>query len=381
MLVAGIALRNIGFINISGGYIMVAAVLRQAALVIILIRAGLELDPAALRKLKGMVFRLAVVPSVVEIASIAVLTRYLLDFPWIWGFLLGSVLAAVSPAVVIPCLFSLAARGYGTDKGIPTLIVAAASFDDIIAISVFGILISIIFSTGSLTVQIIRGPAGLVLGMVFGILWGLMARHIPAHSDPWVIGSRTILIGGGGLMAVLGSQAISFDGAGPLGCIVAAFVASCGWRSQGWGEEHNPVAENFALIWTFFQPILFSLIGTEINIFVLEGHTVGLGLVCLMLALLIKMLLSIMAAMGGGFSWKEKLFVSMAWFPKATVQAALGPIALDLARNLDAKDSIVLADKVLMVAVLAIMITAPLGAIVITLFGPRLLNKTLTSLP
>nr|CAD7416253.1 unnamed protein product [Timema poppensis] len=100
-----------------------------------------------------------------------------------------------------------------------------------------------------------------------------------------------------------------------------------------------------------------------------------------MLALLIKMLLSIMAAMGGGFSWKEKLFVSMAWFPKATVQAALGPIALDLARNLDAKDSIVLADKVLMVAVLAIMITAPLGAIVITLFGPRLLNKTPTSLP
>nr|CAD7429438.1 unnamed protein product [Timema monikensis] len=199
--------------------------------------------------------------------------------------------------------------------------------------------------------------------------------------QPWVVGSRTILIGGGGLMAVLGSEAISFDGAGPLGCIVAAFVASCGWRNQGWSEEHNPVAENFALIWTFFQPILFSLIGTEINIFVLEVHTVGLGLVCLMLALLVKMLLSIMAAMGGGFSWKEKLFVSMAWFPKATVQAALGPIALDLARNLDAKDNIVLADKVLIVAVLAIMITAPLGAIVITLFGPRLLNKTPTSLP
>nr|CAD7451325.1 unnamed protein product [Timema bartmani] len=94
-----------------------------------------------------------------------------------------------------------------------------------------------------------------------------------------------------------------------------------------------------------------------------------------------KMLLSIMAAMGGGLSWKEKLFVSMAWFPKATVQAALGPIALDLARNLDAKDSFVFADKVLIVAVLAIVITAPLGALVITLFGPRLLNKTPTSLP
>nr|CAD7429437.1 unnamed protein product [Timema monikensis] len=283
---------------------------QQVALVIILIRAGLELDPAALRKLKGMVFRLAVVPSVVEIASIAVLTHYLLNFPWIWGFLLGSVLAAVSPAVVIPCLFSLAARGYGTDKGIPTLIVAAASFDDIIAISVFGILISIIFSTGeqtltatlrlkptletvcnsrvcvpgSLTVQIIRGPAGLILGLVFGILWAV-GRWLQNHFDR---GRRAD--------GRIGVRGYKFRRRWALG------VYRGGLRSQLWLEEpgvergacqllflaKNPVAENFALIWTFFQPILFSLIGTEINIFVLEVHTVGLGLVCLMLALLVR---------------------------------------------------------------------------------------------
>lgn len=95
-----------------------------------------------------MIIRLAAIPSLVEGTFTAVLTHYLLGLPWIWGILLGSILAAVSPAVVIPCLFSLQERGYGTQKGIPTLIVAAASFDDILAISVFGVVLGIVFSTG-----------------------------------------------------------------------------------------------------------------------------------------------------------------------------------------------------------------------------------------
>jgi len=97
-----------------------------------------------------MICRLAVVPSLVEGFFTTIMSHYLLGLPWLWGILLGAILAAVSPAVVIPCLFSLQERGYGKDKGIPTLIVAAASFDDVLAISVFGVILGIVFSTGRL---------------------------------------------------------------------------------------------------------------------------------------------------------------------------------------------------------------------------------------
>ncbi|XP_063231962.1 sodium/hydrogen exchanger 9B2-like isoform X2 [Bacillus rossius redtenbacheri] len=375
MIAVGVALRNSGFLQLQGSYAHLAAVLRKVALVVILTRAGLGLDPAALRRLSGMVVRLAVIPSLAEIAVIGVLSHFLLDLPWLWGFMLGGVLAAVSPAVVIPCLFHLAARGYGVDKGVPTLIVAAASFDDIIAIAVFGVMVSVIFSTGSLTMQIIRGPAGLVMGLAFGVLWGVMARYVPSERASWLVGSRTVLLACGGLLAVLGAEAVGFDGAGPLGCITAAFVSCGGWRAGGWSDDHNPVGDNFSLLWQFLQPVLFSLIGTEIDLFVLEGRTVGLGLACLLIALLAKLLLSLASAMGGNLNWKEKLFVSIAWFPKATVQAALGPVALDMARAAQSPESVAHADKVLVVAVLAILLTAPLGAVLITLLGPRLLSR------
>lgn len=148
MLLMGILLRNVGFVHISGVYMEVTASLREMALCIILTRAGLGLDPKAIKSLSLVILRLASVPAFIEGAFTMILTHYLLDLPWIWGILLGSVLAAVSPAVVIPCLFSLQERGYGVDKGIPTLVVAAASLDDIFAISVFGVVLSMIFSNG-----------------------------------------------------------------------------------------------------------------------------------------------------------------------------------------------------------------------------------------
>lgn len=150
MLLMGIFLRNIGFIHLSGTYLEVTASLREIALCVILTRAGLGLDPKAMKSLSFVILRLATIPAFTEGAFTMLLTHYLLGLPWMWGILLGSVLAAVSPAVVIPCLFSLQERGYGKDKGVPTLVVAAASLDDIVAISAFGVVLSMIFATGKL---------------------------------------------------------------------------------------------------------------------------------------------------------------------------------------------------------------------------------------
>ena len=121
----------------------ISRTLRLICLTVILLMAGLELDPAALMKLSGMVVRATFIPCFVEAVVVAVLSKYLLGFPWTVGFMLGFVLAAVSPAVIIPCLMSLSNHGYGVKKGIPTLVIAACSADDVVAISGFGIFLGI----------------------------------------------------------------------------------------------------------------------------------------------------------------------------------------------------------------------------------------------
>ncbi|XP_069677232.1 sodium/hydrogen exchanger 9B2-like isoform X3 [Periplaneta americana] len=379
MLLVGILLRNVGFLQLSDHFVPVAANLRKVALVVILIRAGLGLDPAALKRLSWVVLRLSLVPSVVEATVVAFMAHGLLGLPLLWGFLLGCVLAAVSPAVVIPCLCNLQDKGYGKRKGIPTLVMAAASIDDINAISAFGIVLGIIFSQGSQTMQILQGPLGLLIGLLLGVAAGLFLRYIPDKKDSQVVVLRTILLGSMGLLLVFGVDALGYTGAGPLGCIVAAFVASHGWTAQDSDGSQNSVSSGFVTLWVVFQPVLFGLIGTEINLSVLEAETVGLGIACLSLSLVMRMVSSAATVAGVGLNWKEKLFVAIAWFPKATVQAAIGPLALDAARG--QPEAVEYASIVLTISVLAILITAPIGAVLITTLGPRLLQRERLDLP
>ncbi|KAL0274311.1 UNVERIFIED_CONTAM: hypothetical protein PYX00_006765 [Menopon gallinae] len=377
MLIVGLVLRNTGFVQFTGKFNRVAAILRHMALFIILTRAGLGLDPKALKSLSFIIMRLAFCPALVEGFTTMFFTHYFLDLPWMWGGVLGAILAAVSPAVVIPCLFALQEKGYGTDKGIPTLVIAAASLDDILSISIYGVMISMIFSPGSdLIMQAVRGPLGVLFGIIFGIVWGVILHYVPHKDHRKLILFRALLLAGGGLMVMYGSDKIGYPGAGPLGCIIAPLVASLGWKHDGWTHGTNPVAKVYSSIWVVFQPILFGLIGAEVDATVLEGRTVCYGVLSLALSLLARIVLSVVIAYGGGLNWKEKIFVAWAWFPKATVQAALGPIPLDKARENGNDEELAHAQKILILAVLAILITAPLGAVLITILGPKLLTRT-----
>ncbi|PSN30829.1 hypothetical protein C0J52_17334 [Blattella germanica] len=236
MLLMGILLRNVGFVELTGKWLSLAGNLRKVALVVILIRAGLGLDPSALKRLSWVVLRLSIFPSVVEVLFVAIMMHFLLDFPWLWGLLMGTVLAAVSPAVVIPCSVHLQDKGYGRKKGIPTLIIAAASVDDINAISAFGVLLGIIFSTGNQTMQLLQGPLGLVIGLISGSIMGFFLQYVPQKNDEYVVTLRTLLLACGSLLLMFGIDALGYKGAGPLGCMVAGFVACHGWRAQGWNE-------------------------------------------------------------------------------------------------------------------------------------------------
>ncbi|KAJ4436481.1 hypothetical protein ANN_16512 [Periplaneta americana] len=376
MLMVGILFQNVGLVHIEGEYNEVVVVLRKIALVIILTRAGLDLDPAALKRLRITVPKLGLVPWVVECVVMAIMTYYLLGLPWIWGFLLGSVIAAVSPAVVVSCLFRLRQKGYGVAKGIPTLIIAVSGIDDATSVAVFGIIHSIMFTSETLLFQIIQGPLSIIGGIGFGVLWGILLKYVPEKQDPFVVPLRILMLFGGGLIAVLGSESIGYGGAGPLGCIAAAFVSLYFWSQQGWEVEDNPVATAFEIFWMIFEPVLFGLTGTQIKIDELEPHTVTIGLACLVAGIVARIIFTVIIAVGSKLNLKEKIFVALSWMAKATVQAALGPVAMDSVRDSGSSQDKQYAEYVLVICVLSILLTAPIGAIIITLSGPRLLKKT-----
>lgn len=213
-----------GLVNIGPELFGVTAYIRKFALVLILIRAGLEMDPAAFKNVYMTILKLGLVPWTVEFALCAVLAHCFFSMPWLWAFALGAIVAAVSPAVVVPCLFRLRTKGYGVAKGIPTLIVAISGIDDAASVAIFGILASIIADTGGLTYKISQAPVCIVGGLLFGVVWGCLMKFIPEKGDSYVIPMRTLLLFAGGLLAVLGSEELGFEGAGPLGVVFAAFI-------------------------------------------------------------------------------------------------------------------------------------------------------------
>ncbi|KAM9836396.1 sodium/hydrogen exchanger 9B2 [Aulostomus maculatus] len=371
MLLAGLVLRNVPYIT-DAVYINThwSAALRNIALAIILTRAGLGLDPSALRRLKAVCVRLAVGPCVVEACIVAVVSHFLLGLAWVWGFILGFVLAAVSPAVVVPSMLLLQKEGYGVEKGIPTLLMAAGSFDDILAITGFSTCLGIAFSTGSTWMNILKGLLEVVGGIIAGLILGLFLCCFPSQDQEDLVLRRTLMLLGLSIFAVFFSHVVGFAGAGGLCTLVLAFLAALGWKS-----DKAPVAAMVGRSWDIFQPLLFGLIGAEITIATLSASTVGLGLACISVGLVARLLVTFLLVHLGGFNLKEKLFIAVAWLPKATVQAAIGSKALDMAREVGDEALVKFGLDVLTLAVLAILTTAPIGALGIGLAGPRLLAK------
>ncbi|XP_041987706.1 sodium/hydrogen exchanger 9B2-like isoform X2 [Aricia agestis] len=381
MLAVGILMKNIGFVNFDASYQHVTSYIRKIALTIILTRAGLDLDPLAMKKIFFTVIKLALVPWTFECVLCAVLSVYLLGLPWDWAFLLSSIIAAVSPAVVVPCLFRLREKGYGVSKGIPTLVLAVSGIDDAASVAIFGIVSSIMFSTSSMTMNIIQGPLSVAGGVAFGYFCGYLTTYVPERNDAFLVPLRVLLLLTGGLMSVLGSEEIGWGGGGPLAVIAFAFFACKNWSEQGWEIEDNPVATAFEIFWMFFEPMLFGVTGAQIVISELPTHLVLVGGGILIVCMVLRAIVTSCVAVRSNLNMKEKIFVGFSWMAKATVQAALAPVALDEVKKMAGGSEPVAqlveyAETVITVCIMSIVITAPLGAIIITLTGPKLLSKT-----
>ncbi|XP_043064942.1 sodium/hydrogen exchanger 9B2 isoform X2 [Drosophila ficusphila] len=379
MLFFGVLYANLGLANFQG-YQKFELFLREMALINIMLLAGLGLDGDAFKRLWFMILRLTLLPTIVEVAAIAGLAYLTLSMSWLWGIALGLVITAVSPNVVVTVMLKLKEDRLGLNSGIHTLIYAMTTCNDVVAIFMFGVIISVIFSTTSLTQQVLQGPIGIGIGLVFGYLYGSMLQYLPSRNATYANGLRFVLTVLGGTIAVMGSRVIGYTSAGALGCVTTAFIARIGWRreearltpQQLQAQQIASVPKRLDLMWKFLKPVSFALIGKEINFNVLQGHVIGYGALLVLVGSLFRLAFAYLSTYGGNLSRKERAYITISGFPKATVQAALGPVALDLARaaRVANEEQLALASNVLIISVLAIIFTAPLGAILMLRLAP-----------
>ncbi|RXM57325.1 cation:proton antiporter [Clostridium tetani] len=361
MIILGTIIGPYGLNWLHGDMINVSADLRKIALIIILLRAGLGINKKDLKKVGKTAFKMSCVPGIIEGFSIAFVSIKLLEFSFIEGGMLGFIIAAVSPAVVVPSMLNLLESSIGTNKGIPTLILAGASIDDIFAITIFSTFLGLYSGANiNIGIQLLNIPVSIILGIIAGGIIGFtMVRvfskyHIRDTKKVLLILGTSILFTE--LEKVLKTK---IEIASLLGVMTIGFVIIKKIPDVGKG-----LALKFNKIWIFAEILLFVLVGAEVNVNV-AINAGKMGILVILIGLLGRSIGVIISLLGTDLNWKERLFCVIAYVPKATVQAAMGAVPLSL--------GVESGDIILAMAVLSIIITAPLGAIGINFSAKRLL--------
>ena len=362
MLITGIILGPYGLNLLDGSILGISAELRKIALIIILTRAGLGLDLSGLKKIGRPAVLMCFVPASFELLGMILLAPKLMGLSVLESAVMGAVLAAVSPAVVVPRMVKLMDEGYGVKEGIPQLILAGASVDDVYVIVLFSTFVGMMQGEGASILKFVNIPVSIFFGIAIGLFLGVLLAyffkkvHIRDTSKVLIILSISFLL------VVIEDKlttAITFSS------LLAVMFIGIGLQ-----KKREAVAKRLSVkygkLWVAAEVFLFVLVGATVNIEYL-GKVGAKAFVVIIGALIFRMLGVFVCLLGTNLKRKEQLFAMMAYTPKATVQAAIGgiPLALGLACG----------DTVLTVAVLAIVFTAPLGAFAIDLSYKKLLNK------
>uniref|UniRef100_A0A7S1KR58 Cation/H+ exchanger transmembrane domain-containing protein n=1 Tax=Percolomonas cosmopolitus TaxID=63605 RepID=A0A7S1KR58_9EUKA len=378
MLITGFLMRNIPYVSLLPQAIppQFASTLRSFALCTILLKAGLGLNLGALLRLGHTTLLLATLPNLMECLAIAIPSAYILRIPFVWSFMLGCTLVSVSPAVVVPNMVSLQERQLGTRKGIPSMVLGAASLDDVLAISGFSIFLGLAFDSGtSLVLLIFHAPIEICCGIFGGILLGILMWPLTLL-DHKTDKLRALAIFVVSLCTVYGTSKIGYSGSGTMAVMVMGTVVGKLWNK----EQLLYMNRVTGSVWIVAQPLLFSLIGSAIDVSTLKWSVVGYGVGIIATGLVFRMISVFVVSLCccSSLNLKESLYMLVVFLPKATVQAALGPIPLGMALQQDYGDGslqIEWAENILTLAVLTILLTAPLGAALIGILGPILLEK------
>jgi len=363
MLVVGILIGPY-VINLMAPEMMaVSADFRRIALIVILLRAGLELRRDTLNQVGRAALVMSCLPAIFEILGVMWVAPRLLGITYLEAAMLGAILGAVSPAVVVPLMIDFMDRGRGTKKGIPTLVLGASSLDDVFVIVLFSAFLGM-HGGGEVNLwgKLAEIPISIVLGILVGLIPGYLLLRLFQKYD-WRPPKRTIVVMGVAILLTTMEHACEpwVPIAGLLGVMAIGFIIL---------EKAEPIAhimsQKLKKLWVFAELLLFVLVGAQVNVQV--AWEAGLaGTIVIVVGLFFRSVGTYLSLLGTPFDWKEKLFCVIAYIPKATVQAAIGavPLAAGVASG----------EVILAVAVLSILLTAPLGAIGITWFGEKVLDR------
>ncbi len=362
MLITGIVLGPYVLNLLDDSILGISAELRKIALIIILTRAGLGLDLSGLKKIGRPAVLMCFVPASFELIGMILLAPKLMGLTVLEAAIMGAVLAAVSPAVVVPRMVKLMDEGYGVNEGIPQLILAGASVDDVYVIVLFSTFVGMMQGEGASILKFVNIPISIFLGIAIGLLIGVLLAyffkkmHIRDTSKVLIILSISFLLV---VMEDKLSTPITFS------ALIAIMFIGIGLQ-----KKRETVAKRLSVkygkLWVAAEVFLFVLVGATVNIGYL-GKVGVKALIVIIGALVFRVFGVFVCLLGTSLKRKERLFTMLAYTPKATVQAAIGGIPLAL--------GFTCGDLVLTVAVLAIVLTAPLGAFAIDLSYKKLLNR------
>lgn len=368
MLVTGIILGPYVLDLLDPSILSISADLRQMALIIILLKAGLSLNLSDLKKVGRPAMMMSCVPASCEILGFLLFAPYVLGVTRIDAAVMGAVLGAVSPAVVVPRMVQLMEKKYGTAQSIPQLIMAGASCDDIFVIVLFTTFVNMAQGGSAHIMDFINIPISIVLGIILGAAAGyilsLFFETAYAHKHCVRNSMKVIIVLGVSFMLM--AVETWLKGIISVSGLLAVVSMACVIKVKSITFVTKRLSEKFGKLWLAAEIILFVLVGAAVDV----RYTLSAGLAAVLMIFIGLIFRSIGVAvclLGTSITWKERMFCVIAYLPKATVQAAIGSVPLAM--------GLPCGQIVLSVAVLAILITAPLGAIGIDLTYKRLLQK------
>lgn len=364
MLITGILLGPYSLNLLSPNLLNISVDLRQIALIIILTRAGLALDFSDLLKVGRPAILMCFVPACFEIAGIIIIAPKLLGVSILEATIMGAVLAAVSPAVIVPRMLKLMKNQYGTNKSIPQLIMAGASVDDVFVIVLFTAFTGIAQGEQISAMSFVQIPVSIILGLLTGILFGILLSIFFTKFHIRDTGKVIILLSISFLLVTLEQ---SLSGIISLSGLLAVMAMSAALQKRK-NQVAKRLSGKFSKLWVGAEVLLFVLVGATVNI----QYALSSGVMAVLViigALTFRMFGVYFCMLKTKLTGKERVFCMLAYTPKATVQAAIGSLPLSM--------GLACGNIVLTVAILSILITAPIGALAVDLTYKKLLTKVL----
>lgn len=360
MLMVGIVIGPSCINLLDSSLLNISPQIRRIALIIILLRAGLNLKLEDLKKVGRPAILMCFVPATFEIVGMLLFAPILFGLPVMDSLVLGTVIAAVSPAVIVPHMLQIMEEGYGVQKGIPQMILAGASADDVFVIVLFTSFTGIALGGTFEAVSLMRIPSSILLGIAGGMGAGYALHRFLSRIELSIVKTLILFLSTSFLLVTLED---AMDGIVGFSGLIAVMAMGMMYARKA-GTKAERLSQVFSKMWVAAELFLFVLVGAAVDIsYAFQSGFAAILLI--LMVLLFRMLGVAVCVMGTKLNRKERLFCMIAYTPKATVQAAIGAIPLSMGLSS--------GNTILTIAVIAILLTAPLGAFLIDLGYKKLL--------